>query len=390
MTKTDREHFEEYREQTRIKHVILSKYLAPYFQIRAVGDHKNLVYIDAFAGAGQYQSPQGLQPGSPLHALNVFAKLKPEIGQKISTIFIEIDEELFNRLEVCVAACHKQLPTLREPSLHHSSFEDGIDALLNALKEGKSKLAPSFLFADPCGVSGLGFSTLVRYLKEAEGEAFLFFNYEGVNRIAGLGYKPGGTLSQLVGSDNRASDLITLLAGKEPKEREEIIVSFYQRALKIEVPDVFCTAFRVESDHKQATSHYLMHLTRNGLGFRLMKEVMWPLGESADGRGGLALEQASVKQGARLFRPDWEKVKASILDEIGKKGQVQTKFFYETLSQQPDNRLCQPAYRKALLELEATGKIRVLDVNGNPTTANTRMKRKGEPTLSEKYLVVLA
>lgn len=390
MTKTDREHFEEYREQTRIKHVILKKYLAPYFRIRAVGNHDNLVYIDAFAGAGQYQSPQGPQPGSPLHALDVFAELKPDIGPKISTLLIEIDEELFKRLEVCVTERHKQLPTLRKPLLFHGSFEDEVDALLTQLKEGNSQLAPSFLFADPCGVSGLGFSTLVRYLKEAEGEALLFFNYEGVNRIAGLGYKPGGTLSQLVGSDDRASALIKLLAGKDAKEREEIIVSFYQQALKVEVPDVFCTAFRVEAEHKQATSHYLMHLTRNGLGFRLMKEVMWPLGQSADGKGGLALEQASVKQGAHLFRPDWEKVKESILDEIRKQRKLQAKFFYETLSAQRDNRLCQPAYRKALLELEAAGKIRVLNANGNPTTAKTRPKRNGEPTLGEKHFIVLA
>lgn len=274
--------------------------------------------------------------------------------------------------------------------LLHGSFEDEVDGLLTQLKEGNSQLAPSFLFADPCGVSGLGFSTLVRYLKEAEGEALLFFNYEGVNRIAGLGYKPGGTLSQLVGDDDRASELIKLLAGKEAKEREEIIVSFYQQALKIEVPDIFCTAFRVEAEHKQATSHYLMHLTRNSLGFRLMKAVMWPLGQSADGKGGLALEQASVKQGAHLFRPDWDKVKASILDEVRKTGKVQVNFFYVTLSEQPDNRLCQPAYRKALLELEAAGKIRVLDMNGSPTAANTRKKWKGEPTLGEKYFIVLA
>jgi three-Cys-motif partner protein len=74
MTKADQEHFEDYREQTRIKHEILRKYLAPYYRIRGRGDfHKNLVYIDAFAGAGEYQSDDGPQPGSPLRALDVFA-----------------------------------------------------------------------------------------------------------------------------------------------------------------------------------------------------------------------------------------------------------------------------------------------------------------------------
>jgi len=63
----DREHFDDYREQTRIKHEILTKYLRSYFLIRAKGPSENLAYIDGFAGAGTYQSDDGAEHGVTVH-----------------------------------------------------------------------------------------------------------------------------------------------------------------------------------------------------------------------------------------------------------------------------------------------------------------------------------
>jgi hypothetical protein len=50
--------------------------------------------------------------------------------------------------------------------------------------------------------------------------------------------------------------------------------------------------------------------------------------------------------------------------------------------------LCQPAYKQALLELEADGEIEVLDKDGcTPKPAMSRTQRKGKPTLGEGYYV---
>lgn len=386
MANDDKEHFEEYKEQTRIKHEILAKYLKPYFEIRARGAHDNLVYIDGFAGAGQYQSEDGPKPGSPLQALTVFAGLAGGVGAKITSIFIEKDPDLFAQLKAAVTAHHQQLSSLRTPLVVNGTFESETEDLLKQLKDGGSALAPSFLFADPCGVSGLAFRTLVRYLNEGDGEALLFFNYDGVTRIAGLGFKPGATLSQLLGSDERAQALLEAL--KTATDREDTIVSFYLDALAADVPDLFSTAFRIESEQKKKTSHYLIHLTRSPLGFRLMKEVMWPLGKSADGGGGLALEQASMRAGPRLFRPEWDAVKQGVLDLL-KNGPLMVGYFYDTLSEQRGNRLCRHAYKEALLELEDAGKIAIIDKKGQLTSKATRIVRKGVPTLGETHTVHL-
>jgi hypothetical protein len=52
--------------------------------------------------------------------------------------------------------------------------------------------------------------------------------------------------------------------------------------------------------------------------------------------------------------------------------------------------LCETAYKRALLELEAMGSIEVLSKDGKSVvSAAERPKRKGKPTLGNDYFVRL-
>lgn len=84
----DREHFEDYREQTQIKHSILAAYLPAYYHILK-GSSQNLVYIDGFAGPGFYvQGRTGNTfDGSPILTLRLIADNK-DFSSKVSTIFM--------------------------------------------------------------------------------------------------------------------------------------------------------------------------------------------------------------------------------------------------------------------------------------------------------------
>src|ERR1051326_8578928 len=83
----DREHFEDYREQTQVKHSILAAYLPAYYHILKRSS-KNLVYIDGFAGPGSYvQSQTGKTfDGSPLLALQLIAD-NEDFSRQVRTIF---------------------------------------------------------------------------------------------------------------------------------------------------------------------------------------------------------------------------------------------------------------------------------------------------------------
>lgn len=90
----DRNHFEEYREQTRVKYEILEKYLRAYLHVLKRWND-NLLFIDGFAGPGAYQNNGSSQPGSPIRALSLIPS-DAELAKRATTIFIEKDNSYMN------------------------------------------------------------------------------------------------------------------------------------------------------------------------------------------------------------------------------------------------------------------------------------------------------
>src|SRR5216684_4909467 len=225
----DREHFEDYREQTQVKHSILAAYLPAYYHILKRWSN-NLVYIDGFAGPGSYvQAETGKAfDGSPLLALQLIAS-NEDFSKQVSTVFIESDDVLFNQLKDRVDNFYKEHPNIRKPLYRCGTFSDTLNEILGRLE---GKLAPTFLFVDPCGVSGASFDTIRAVMANEKCEAFIFFNIDGVRRIAGLSAL-SPVLVELMGSEERAKTLHEKLRRtNNVREREEIILSEYCRAVE--------------------------------------------------------------------------------------------------------------------------------------------------------------
>lgn len=226
----DREHFEDYRDQTRVKHEILSAYLPAYFRIVQRGS-PNLLFIDGFAGRGTYAraSTGDSVDGSPLRALKLIAESR-DFSDKVSTIFIESDPELFSELASKVEEFYTTHPSIREPMTILGTFAERISEILNVVE---GNLAPTFLFVDPCGVSGTSFSSIRQVMDCDKCEAFIFFNIDGVRRIAGLD-SLSDVLVDLMGSRERAQSLYdSSRSASTAQEREELILSHYRTALRI-------------------------------------------------------------------------------------------------------------------------------------------------------------
>ena len=120
-----------------------------------------------------------------------------------------------------------------------------------------------------------------------------------------------------------------------------------------------------------------------------MKEVMWTRGHSETGQGDLQFVQASRTDYIPLFDPRYD-VKKEILNALVAGPQCVNLFYVDWVIR-PDDLLCQPAYKQALLELEASGEIEVLDKdNRAPKPVKSRRPHKGKPTLREGYYVRLA
>lgn len=203
----DRQHFEDYRAQTQVKHEILAAYLEPYFRIVGTTNN-NLVYLDGFAGPGTYQRAETGETidGSPLRALKLIAG-NETFSKKVSTVFIEQDPVLHNQLENAVTGFATTHSQIRQPSTACCAFSERVRELL---EDVKGNLAPTFLFVDPCGVAGASFDTIKSVMACKSSEAFIFFNIDGVRRIAGL-KDLSSVLIELLGSKQRAESLLAAL-----------------------------------------------------------------------------------------------------------------------------------------------------------------------------------
>lgn len=383
MSSNDRQHFESYREQTNVKHVILEKYIWAYFSILKRW-HPNLVYIDGFAGKGTYEGADGVEVlGSPLRALKTIAS-SADLSKAVSTVFIEKDAFLAEQLESSIQTFLSEHSNIRPPIIHCGEFSDSLTNLINNLEIGGKELAPTFMFVDPCGVSGTSFDVIQRFLNIPSCETFIFFNIAAVRRIVGLGNAMAGTLPELLGSEERAKELAKIVAHcHSPYERETAILNFYIKTLRTETKAKYVTPFRIESEDKRVTSHYLFHATTHPTGFRIMKDVMWSAGIRAEGVGGLEFAQASLNTVQPLFDIQMSRIKESVLEVLSAHGPVKAQLFYAQLVEHPDNMISTNGYRQALLALEDEGKIHVLAKNGSGDLASNR--RKG--TLAKDYYI---
>ena len=382
----DKKHFEDYREQTQVKHDILAAYLRPYFNILKSRSN-NLVYIDAFAGRGTYTRAEtgDAVDGSPLRALKLIAE-SDDLAKQVSTVFIEADENLFNALKATVDRFYQKHPHIRRPRCLNGTFAERVNQILEIVK---GSLAPTFLFVDPCGVRGNNFDTIRAVMECDKCEVFIFFNLDGIRRIAGLpALSP--VLIELMGSNERAQALYSALRKTtHVGEREKFIIQHYRRALIEEIEANYIVTFRIEHEDQRKTSHCLIHATKHPLGFSIMKDVMWSRGRSEDRQGALELAQRSRSSFIPLFDLSGEEVKQNILEAL-KDGPLQVGTFYKIWTQRPEDLQCEGSYRKFLLELEADLKIEVLSEDlKHLKPAASRPRSKGKPTLAKQFYVRL-
>ncbi|HEX8324732.1 MAG TPA: three-Cys-motif partner protein TcmP [Tepidisphaeraceae bacterium] len=368
-------HFDDYRDQTAVKHDLLEAYLNPYFHILK-DDHPHLLYIDGFAGEGVYNSNGKLHFGSPLRAMKLVADT-PNLTDKVDFCFIEKRDEAFPVLKNAVESFHREHPTVRKPKLYHASFEQGLQQFLDARG---NRLPPTFLFVDPCGVAGTSFQAIKQVVSFRSCEAFILYNIAGVRRIIGQG-KVGPALLGLMGSEERARQMISLGG-------ERALLDCYLDTLRKDLGLTFLIPFRIEFSDKRQTSHYLIHATKNKRGFAIMKDIMWMRGRSPEGDGCFEFTQAShtgVKY-MSLFEevPD---DKQAILKALATGPKV-VSYFTEDWVVRPDDVGCRSSYRTALLELEQDRKIEVIK-DGLPVPASARPRPKGKVTIAEHYDVRL-
>lgn len=339
----------KYREHTKVKHILLEKYLVAWMPILGRWNSK-ICFFDCFAGRGEYVD--GIL-GSPIIALKVADKLSSYYGNLL-VVFIEKKEDRFENLKRVLARETSTINNLNkmEIKLENREFADFAKEIFDYLEEKKSIIVPSFFFIDPFGFSGVPFKIIKRIFSHPKTEIFFTFMVRDISRFID---HPNlrETFTDLYGTDEWKSII------KLP-DYEKALIELYRKQLHEEAEVKYTLHFRVCESKRLRTLYYLIHATNNFKGHSIMKTIMF--NQSAHGSFAyLGPKDLAERRQTRLFD----------IHDIGQlKKLLLERFKEETISyDEIQEKICSPwyseppyidkHYREALKELEKESKIRV-------------------------------
>ena len=251
---------------TVAKHKILESYLKAWFPI--ISRYNNTInYIDGFAGPGIYAKGE---LGSPIIALNVAIGHTTELKGNINFIFIDEREDRIVNLNEEL----NKLPRKSNFKVHviKGKFHEVVDnALSNLEKDGKI-LAPTFVFIDPFGFSGIPATIIEKFLRIPKVEVFINFSVDSINRFIGT-KDVDFHINELFGTE-KVYELI-----KTSNDRVRGLRDLYQKLLKSSA--CFVRYFEMRNPENRPI-YYLFFASNNELGHLKMKEAMWKVDKEGD------------------------------------------------------------------------------------------------------------
>lgn len=166
---------------TQGKHLVLEHYMGAWLPIMTRWNGR-VLFIDAFAGPGEYS---GGEPGSPVIALRslIGHRAKGQMRSEINYLFIEDNSDRCEHLAQVLDGLNGQLPANCNYEVINSTFDDTLTDVLDNIDEQKACLAPAFVMIDPFGVSGTPMSVIGRILENPKSEVYISFMYREMNRF---------------------------------------------------------------------------------------------------------------------------------------------------------------------------------------------------------------
>ncbi|RLI77271.1 hypothetical protein DRP07_12330, partial [Archaeoglobales archaeon] len=335
-----------YREHTKVKHEILSKYLSGW--IRILGRwYPRICYFDCFAGRGIYE---GGEKGSPLIALETASRLKKQFSylKEIVCTFIEKNPSNFENLKNTIDETIKANPEEYEGIKVRSINNEFANVAKEVIERVGKKLAPSFFFIDPFGFKGVPFQIIKDLLAIRRVEVFITFMVRDVLRFLESS-KHRISIEELYGVE-RVSELLSENYSHLP--REQALLKLYRDRLHLDARVSYTLPFKVSADERLQTTYYLIHATNHPKGCELMKEIMYRAGTTGRfGYLGPAEGQLTLMQCDGI-----SELKGFLLSKFKGRTLSFRDIIYESCM---DTAFIKSHYREAIRELEGEGKISI-------------------------------
>ena len=268
---------------TLAKHQILRKYWQAWLPIMTRWNGR-VLYIDGFAGPGQYS---GGEPGSPVIVLDEAINHKAPISAEVLYLFVEADAERAEYLRQVLA--EKELPQNFRYQVFNARFDEVLTDVLDFIDEQNRRLAPAFVLVDPFGYSHTPFELIKRILSNGRCEVLITFMYQFINRFV-ADPTQWNHLDRLYGT----SSWRDVLKAGTPEDRKSILHGVYKRQLEQEAGAKYVWPFEMEDDGGR-TEYFLFFCTNNLEGLSKMKQAMWAVDSTGNSRYAYAANPNQMK-----------------------------------------------------------------------------------------------
>jgi len=265
----DGDFFEQQTPSSRIKASIVAQYFPSYCKIISKQYTAPVIrYIDLFAGPGQYKDGQLSTP-----LLIAERCLKDEFLRKqVQFLFndIEHSETLRNNFNLRFP----DSPFPHQPrfgNLEVGQNEVIREFLQKPTYKDRKNVSPSLLFIDPFGYKGIETAVLAQFMKNWGNEVFIFVNMKRIHpalendNFDGLMQVLFPTTLEQVRKDRRYS--------ANTMERISLIINSLGEEYKAILGEAYYTAFQFQEEDSDATSHYILHITKHHRGYDLVKQI---------------------------------------------------------------------------------------------------------------------
>lgn len=342
----------EIKPHTRAKHEILRRYLGAWFPILGSGNTR-VVYIDGFCGPGRYQDGED---GSPIIALKeAMSHSKLLAKNKLTFLFLDEREDRINQLKEEIEGMN--LPPNFTALPLCGKFEE-LEELLNHLKSEGKQLAPTFVFIDPFGFSGLPFRLVQRLLENEKTEVFVNIMISAINRF--LCHPEDGVRKRIV--ELYGTDEVLNIA-QTSTDRDLDLRLLYQRQLQKSAR--FVRYFEMR-DRRNQLIYCLFFASNHPLGHSKMKEAFWKV----DKQTGFCFSDATDPHQLIMF--EQEDI-SFLISDLRMKFSRKNVLVKEIENYVEDETMFTGKHmRKALKQLEDQGKITVEDAK-----TDGKKRRKG-------------
>lgn len=268
LTMKENQFFEKQSISSRIKASIVSEYFPSYCKIiTRKYQPKAVRYIDLFAGPGIYEDGNASTP----ILIGKHCEKDNELKANVWLIFNDN-----NYSETLKANFEKQFngnTFSHKPYFGKSTVgecKEISDFLIKSTHVGKKNDYPSLLFIDPFGYKGIETKILAEFLKNWGNEILLFVNTKRIHpalendKFERLMNDLFPTTLEKIKRDRRFKSTVS--------ERLSLIIDCLGNEYKSLVGgELYYTAFKFQEEDVDATSHYILHLTKGSRGYDLIK-----------------------------------------------------------------------------------------------------------------------